>query len=160
MPDRETTSEEIQVLIFSLGNEEFGARTNQVKEIIKMTEITRMPKAPSFIKGTINLRGKVIAVIDLAKQFDLPRSERGEEARIIVVDVDNNIVGMIVDSASEVLRIPMENIEPTPALIESRIDTSYIEGIGKLKDSLFVLLNLSKVLSLEEIKSVDEANDG
>jgi len=157
MPEGETTSEEIQVLIFSLGDEEFGARTSQIQEIIRMTDITRMPKAPSFIKGTINLRGKVIPVIDLAKQFDLPKSERDEEARIIVADVDNNIVGMIVDSASEVLRIPGENIDPTPAFIESRIDTRCFEGIGKLKDRLFVLLDLRKLLSPEEMKSVEEA---
>jgi len=160
MPDGETTSEEIQVLIFSIANEEFGARTSQIQEIIRMTEITRMPKAPSFIKGTINLRGKVVAVIDLAKQFDLPKSEQDDEARIIVADVDNNIVGMIVDSASEVLRIPTENIDPTPAFIESRIDTRYFEGIGKLVDRLFVPLDLAKLLSPDEMKNVEEATAG
>jgi len=158
MPDTETVSKEIQVVIFSLGNEEFGARTEQIKEIIRMTDITRMPKAPSFIEGAINLRGKVIAVIDLAKQLDLPKSERGEETRIIVIDVDNNILGMIVDSASEVLRISEENIDPTPAFIENRIDTTFIEGVGKLNDRLFVLLNLNKVISPEEMKSVEKAS--
>ncbi|MBW1795967.1 MAG: chemotaxis protein CheW, partial [Deltaproteobacteria bacterium] len=107
--------------------------------------------------GVINLRGQVIAVIDLAKQFDLSESERGEETRIVVVDVDDNIVGMIVGSVPEVLRISVENIDPTPTLIESRIDTRYIEGIGKLEDRLFVLLNLSKVLSPEEMEGVEEA---
>ena len=112
-----------------------------------------------FIEGAINLRGKVIAVIDLAKQLDLPKSERDEEARIIVVDADDNIVGMIVDSASEVLRISREKIDPTPAFIESKIDTRYIEGIGKVNDRLFVLLNLSKVLSAKEVESVEEAGE-
>ncbi len=151
-----SAGKEIQVVIFRLGREEFGARIDQVKEIIEMTNITRMPKAPSFIEGVINLRGEVIAVIDLARQFDLPASERGEETRIVVVEVEHNIVGMIVDAVSEVLKISTENIDPTPGLIESRIDTRYIEGIGKLEDRLFVLLNLSKVLSPEKMENVKE----
>jgi purine-binding chemotaxis protein CheW len=158
MLEDRSAEKEIQVVIFRLGREEFGVRIDQVKEIIEMTHITRMPKAPSFIEGVINLRGEVVAVIDLARQFDIPASERGEETRIVVVDVDNNIVGMIVDSVPEVLRISAENIDPTPTLIESRIDTSYIEGIGKLEDRIFVLLNLGKVLSPEEVESVSEAN--
>ena len=152
-----SAGKEIQVVIFRLGREEFGARIDQVKEIIEITPITRMPKAPSFIEGVINLRGQVIAVIDLSKQFDLPPSERGEETRIVVVDMDDNIVGMIVDSVPEVLRISEDNIDPTPTLIESRIDTRYIKGIGKLEDRLFVLLNLREVLSPEEMEIAEEA---
>lgn len=156
MPDKKNTSEEIQVVMFSLANEEFAARTNQIREITKMIEITKMPKAPSFIEGVMNLRGQVIAVIDLAKQLGLPRSEWGEETRNMVVEMDENIVGMIVDTVTEVLKISTENIDPTPPLIESRIDTRYIEGIGKLEDRLFVLLDLKKVLSLEEIENVEK----
>jgi purine-binding chemotaxis protein CheW len=159
MSEDRSAGKEIQVVIFHLGREEFGVRIDQVKEIIEMTHITRMPKAPSFIEGVINLRGEVVAIIDLAKQFDLPKSERGEETRIVVVDVDDNIVGMIVGSVPEVLRISTEDIDPTPSLIESRIDTRYIEGIGKLEDRLFVLLNLNKVLSPEEVKDVKETAD-
>lgn len=158
MPEDRSLEKTIHVVVFRLGREEFGVRIDQVKEIIELKHITRMPKAPSFIEGVINLRGEVIAVIDLAKQFDLSSaSERGEETRIIVIDVDDNVVGMIVDAVPEVLRIPVENIEPTPALIESKIDTRYIEGIGKLEERLFVLLNLSKVLSPEEIEGVEAA---
>lgn len=156
MPDKKNTSEEIQVVMFSLANEEFAAKTNQIREITKMIEITKMPKAPSFIEGVMNLRGQVIAVIDLAKQLGLPTSEWGEETRNMVVDMDGNIVGMIVDTVTEVLKISTENIDPTPPLIESRIDTRYIEGIGKLEDRLFVLLDLKKVLSLEEVESVEK----
>jgi purine-binding chemotaxis protein CheW len=156
MQENRPAGKEMQVVIFRLGREEFAAGIDQVKEIIEMTHITRMPKAPSFIEGVINLRGQVIGVIDLAKQFDLPAFERGEETRIVVVEVDNNIVGMIVDDVPEVLRISVEDIDSVPDLIESRIDTRYIEGIGKLEDRLFVMLNLSKVLSPEEIKSVEE----
>jgi purine-binding chemotaxis protein CheW len=118
MQEDKSAGKEIQVVIFRLGREEFGARIDKVKEIIEITHITRMPKAPSFIEGVINLRGQVIAVIDLTKQFDLPATERGEETRIVVVDVDDNIVGMIVDCVPEVLRISTENIDPTPSLIE------------------------------------------
>ena len=157
MSENKSAGKEIQVVIFCLGKEEFGARIDQVKEIIEMTHITRMPKAPSFIKGVINLRGQIIAVIDLAGLFDLSSSGNGEEIRIVVVDVDNNTVGMIVDSVPEVLRISVKDIDPTPGLIESRIDTRYIEGIGKLENRLFVLLNLSKVLSPEEMERLEEA---
>jgi purine-binding chemotaxis protein CheW len=157
MPKNRSAATELQVVFFRLGTEEFGVRIDQVKEIIEVPHITRMPRAPSFIEGVINLRGEVVAVIDLVKQFDLPASARGKETRIIVAEADNNIVGMIVDSVPEVLRISAENIDPTPALIESRIDTRYIEGIGKLEDRLFILLDLSKVLSPEEMESVGEA---
>jgi len=157
MLDEETIREEIQLLIFSLANEEFACRTDQVKEITRMMETITMPKAPSFIKGVINLRGKVIAVIDLASQLGLPSSEPGEESRIIVAEVEDNIVGLLVDSASEVLRLSTENIEPTPAVIENKIDTRYIQGIGRIGNRLFVLLDLNKVLSSEEVESVEEA---
>lgn len=159
MLDEETISEEIQLLIFSLANEEFACRTDQVKEITRMMETIKMPKAPSFIKGVINLRGKVIAVIDLARQLGLPSSEQGEESRIIVAEVEDNIVGLLVDSASEVLRISTENIEPTPAVIENKIDTRYIQGIGRIGNRLFVLLDLNKVLSSEEMESVEEETE-
>lgn len=155
MLEDRSAGKEIQVVIFRLGREEFGVRIDQVKEIIEMTHITRMPKAPSFIEGVINLRGQVIAVVDLARRFDLPASEYGEETRIVVVNVDDNIVGMIVDFVPEVMRISVEDIGHIPTLIENRIDTRYIEGIGKLDDRLFVLLNLSKVLSPEEMKSIE-----
>lgn len=157
MPDEKSSGKEIQVVTFRLGREYFGAAIDQIKEVIQMTHVTRMPKAPAFIEGVINLRGQVIAVIDLAKQLDLPPPEQGEESRIIVMDVDNNVVGMIVDAVPEVLRISKGDIEPTPAVIESRIDTRYIEGIVKLEERLFVLLDLSRVLSSEEVESLNAA---
>ena len=159
MTDEETINEEMQLLIFSIANEQFACRTNQVKEITRMIEITKMPKSPLFIKGVINLRGKVIAVIDLARQLALPSSEEGEETRIIVVDLDDTTLGMLVDSASDVLRISTESIEPTPVIIENKIDTRYIQGIGRIGDRLFVLLDLNKVLSSDEMESVEEATE-
>lgn len=159
MLEDRSAGKEIQLVIFRLGRQEFGVRIDQVKEIIEMSHITRMPKAPSFIKGVINLRGQVIAVIDLTGLFDLPASDHSQGTRIVVVDVDDSTVGMIVDSVPEVLRISAKDIDPTPGLIESRIDTRYIEGIGKLDNRLFVLLNLGKVLSPEEVASLEEATD-
>jgi len=160
MPNQEETiNEEMQLLIFSIANEKFACKINQVIEITKMMEITKMPKAPVYIKGVINLRGKVIAVIDLARQLALPSSEQDEETRIIVVDLDDNIVGMLVESASEVMKISEENIEATPAVIESKIDTRYIEGIGRVGEHLFVLLDLNKVFSSEEMESIEEETE-
>lgn len=159
MADEKSAGKDLQVVIFRLGREYFGTAIDQVKEIIQMTHVTPMPGAPSFIEGVINLRGQVIAVIDLAKQLDLPPPESGEESRIIVMEMDNNIVGMIVDAVPEVLRISTGDIVSTPALIESRIDIRYIEGIVNFEERLFVLLNLSRVLSPEEVESID-ANTG
>lgn len=156
MPDEAAYSEEIQLLVFSIANEEFACRTDQVIEITKMMEIVNMPKSPTFIKGVINLRGKVIAVIDLADQLDLPPSEHSEDNRIIVAEVDDNMVGMLVHSTSEVLTISTENIEPTPAVIEDTIDTRYIQGIGRIGDRIFVILDFTKVLSSEEMEGLDK----
>lgn len=151
MQEDKSAGKEIQAVIFRLGKEKFGVRIDQVKEIIEIAHITPMPKAPSFIEGVINLRGQVIAVINLARQFDLTASKRGEETRIVVVDVDDNIVGMIVDFVPEILSISVEDICHTSSLIESGIDTRYIEGIGKIEDHLFILLDLSKVLSHQKV---------
>lgn len=151
--------EEIQLVIFKIGQEEFGAPINQVREIIRLPNITRMPKAPPFIEGVINLRGQVIAVVDLAERFDLPARERDDNTRIIVVEVSNNIIGVIVDSVTEVLRISKENIDRTPSLIESKIEADFIEGVGKGDGRLFILLDLHKILAMEEVTQLAQIKD-
>ena len=148
---------EIQVVIFRLRNEEFGVDINRVREIVRMMEITHIPEAPGFLEGVINLRGQVIAVVDLARQFDLtPLPELPKSARIVVVEVGETTVGMIVDEVPEVLRIAEENIEPTPEIIQTRIKSDYIRGVGKLNERLIVMLDLSKVLAPHELESVGE----
>ncbi|MFA6384273.1 MAG: chemotaxis protein CheW, partial [Candidatus Omnitrophota bacterium] len=99
---------EYQLVVFTLGKEEFGVDISQVREIVRLVQITYLPKAPDFIEGVVNLRGQVLAVIDLAKRIGIKANARGENTRIIVVEVGDNTVGMLVDSVSEVLRLPSE----------------------------------------------------
>ena len=160
MADEEKkTEDQVQMVIFQIGREEFGAPINQIKEIVMLPGITRMPKAPPFIKGVINLRGRVIAVVDLAKRFDFDAKARDENTRIIVVEVDDNIIGMIVDSVTEVLRLSNENIDMTPPIIESRIKVDFIKGVGKYDGRLFILLDLYKIMAIEETALLEDIKD-
>jgi len=151
MPGDVKSKGEVQLVVFMIGDEEFGVEINQVREIVKLVSITRMPKAPVFIEGVVNLRGQIITVIDLAKRLDLPSKGRTETSRIMVVEVSENTVGMIVDSVSEVLRLPADDIEATPALIETEVHEQYLRGVGKMGERLLILLDLNEVLSSEEI---------
>jgi len=150
--------EELQLVIFKIGNEEFGVPINQVREIVRLIQITPIPRAPSFIEGVVNLRGQVLAVIDLAKKLNLKSNPRSEKTRIIVVEVDNNTVGMIVDEVTEVLKLPSENVKETPEVIATQIKQEYLKGIGKLEDRLLILIDLAKVLSPEEVEEVKKTN--
>lgn len=150
-----TTGEVVQLVNFRLGNEEFGVDIGSVKEIVRVGDITHIPEVPSFIQGVINLRGKIIAVIDLARQFDLPpRQELAPSARIVVTEIKGHIVGMLVDAVPEVSKMPVENIESTPAVIQSGIEKDYIRGVGKLGDRLIIILDLEKVLAASEVAEV------
>jgi len=147
----------LQLVTFKLGDEEFGVDILRVQEINKMMNITKIPNAPEFVEGVINLRGKIIPVIDLRKRMDFNRKEWDSKTRIIVTELDGKVVGFVVDSVSEVLRIPENTIEPPPAMI-SGIESEYIEGVGKIEDRLLILLNLEKVLSgkdKEEIRRIE-----
>lgn len=150
MADETKTGEEIQLVVFSLGREEFAVEVTQVREIMRMEEITRMPKSPSFVEGIINLRGQIIAVIELAKRLNMQSSERSAETRIIVVEADEVKVGMIVDSVSEVLRVSAEAVEAAPTLA-AEASVAYLLGVVKQDSRLIIRLDLTKVLSLDEI---------
>lgn len=156
MPEDKDAANEMQVVLFCLGKHEFGVPISQVKEIIMMPDVTVMPNAPSFIEGIINLRGQIIAILDLLGRFDLPRTERVEDSRIVVVQTADETVGIIVDTAPKVLRVPLTEIEPAPTFIASKIPTRYVEGVGKKGDQLFIMLNLEELLSTEEVGSVYE----
>ncbi|WP_081859263.1 chemotaxis protein CheW [Desulfohalovibrio reitneri] len=142
-----------QLVTFSIGDEEFGIDILKVQEIIRMVDITRVPKAPDFVEGVINLRGKVIPVIDLRKRFGMPGKDHDKNTRCVVVDICNMIVGFIVDSVSEVLRIPSDTIEPPPPVVAG-IESEYINGVGKLEDRLLILLDLNKLLSTHEMEQL------
>ena len=152
--DTESADDLLQLVIFQLGGEEFGVEIMQVQEIIRMPEITRIPQSPEYVEGVINLRGKIIVVINLDTRFGLNSKELDDDSRIIIVEVGDNVVGMVVDSVSEVLRLASSNVEPAPEIISTKIQADYLKGVGKLDDRLLILLDLERVLSDEELSQV------
>jgi purine-binding chemotaxis protein CheW len=146
---------EEQLVIFELGNENYGLDISTVEGIIKIQEITKMPKAPEFVEGVTNLRGMVVPVLDLRKRFGLPVFENTRETRIVIVYIGKIKVGMIVDGVSEVIRVQEDAIEPTPPMVSS-VNTAFIRGIAKVNDKLVTLLDLSQVLDLKEITAVSK----
>ncbi|MHB1159419.1 MAG: chemotaxis protein CheW [Chloroflexota bacterium] len=155
MADAQVLDAEEQLVIFELANEVYGVDISRVQEIIRMTTITRLPRAPEFVEGVINLRGKVIPVVDLQKRFGLEQGDRTKASRIVVVDVGDHTIGMVVDAVSEVLRVPTGAVEP-PSPVVTTIESDYIRGIAKLEGRLIILLDLDKVLSWEEKKKLRE----
>jgi purine-binding chemotaxis protein CheW len=143
-------------LTFALAQEEYGLLVIKVREIIKIMDITAVPQMPDHIKGVINLRGKVIPIIDLRAKFGLPGQEFTERTCIIVAEVqveDRNVMlGIIVDSVSEVLNIANDEIEPAPDFGE-RLDTAYMQGIAKIKGKVKILLDLDRVLAADGVFS-------
>jgi len=147
--------EAVQLVNFRLREEEFGVDIGSVREITKVGDITHIPEGPAFIQGVTNLRGQIIAVIDLAKQFGLSSQEElSDSARIVVTEVNGQTVGMLVDEVPGVLNLLGENIEATPELIQTKIKKDYIKGIGKIDNKLIVILDLGKVLAPQEVEEV------
>lgn len=162
MVDKARTEDtEIQLVVFQLIDEEYGVEIGKVQEIVNLGKITRMPKAPDFVEGIINLRGGVVPIIDIKKRFDLATKEHDEKTRIMVVLIEGQAMGMIVDSVSEVLRLSKEDIEPPPPIMGD-ISSDYIKGVGKVGDRIVTLLDLDKVLSIEVMpelkKTISEEN--
>ncbi|MDQ7040275.1 MAG: chemotaxis protein CheW [Rhodothermus sp.] len=144
-----TSTQLLQLVSFLIEKEEFGVDILNVQEIIRPVDITRVPNAPAFVEGVINLRGRIVPVVDLRKRFNLPQRERDKNSRIIVVELGDKIVGFMVDAVREVLRVDASVIEPPPELAIG-IDAHYITGVAKLEDRLLILLDLERILSEEE----------
>lgn len=141
----------LQLVTFSIGEEEFGVNILKVQEIIRTMEITKVPRAPEFVEGVINLRGKVIPIIDLRRRFGLAPKGHDKNTRIIVIEINNVIVGFVVDAVSEVLRIPASTVEPPPPVVAG-VESDYISGVGQLQDRLLIMLDLDKLLSSEDME--------
>lgn len=145
-------------LTFALANEEYGLEILKVREIIGYMDITTVPQMPDYIKGVINLRGQVIPVIDLRAKFGMKKAEVTEQTCIIVVETSqgnrNYSTGIVVDRVQEVLDIPGDNIEETPQF-DSSVNTDFILGMGKIGDSVKILLNIDRVLANVNINSVN-----
>lgn len=146
-------------LTFALGKEEYGLEILKVREIIGYMDITAVPRTPEYVKGVINLRGQVISVVDLRSKFGMPPAERTDETCIIVVEIrhgDRKVnTGIIVDRVKEVLDIASENIEEPPAF-DSSVQTSFILGMGKIGESVKILLDIDRVLSSDEVLALDK----
>lgn len=157
MYEEHQTKNEMKLVVFKLADEEFGAPIHQVYEILRLVEITRVPRAPRFIEGVINLRGKVIPVLDLRRRFDLPMTTPPAQQRIMEVEVEGQIIGMIVDTVTEVISLPVDAVEPPPPMIAD-IAGDYLTGVGKLPGRIIILLNFDKILSVQEARQVEQAN--
>ena len=147
-------------LTFSLGNEEYGIGILKIKEIIGTMPITSVPQTPQFVKGVTNLRGKVIPVVDLRLRFGMDALDYSERTCIIVVEIVSNsetiLIGIIVDSVSEVSNIRGEDIEDTPAF-GAKLNTDYILGMAKIEGAVKILIDIDKVLSIEEYRLLEKA---
>lgn len=146
MANVQATDSEEQVVVFELGGECYGVDISLVQEIIRPPAITAVPRAPEYVEGVINLRGRVIPVINLRTRFGLPGVERGRTARIVVLNVEGQTVGAAVDAVSEVLRIAMSSVEPPGATL-SGAAAARLRGIAKLEDRLIILLDPNSILN-------------
>ncbi len=142
----------IQLVSFSLDNEEYGVDVLKVREIIRMPSITRVPNTPHYVEGVINLRGKVIPIINMRRRFGLIEIDYDKQTRIMVMDIEGELMGFIVDAVSEVIRISSSEIQPSPAVVTSGIDQECIAGVINQAERLLVLLDLQKMFSLDERK--------
>jgi purine-binding chemotaxis protein CheW len=168
MAETETMDQAVKVmaeregkyLTFTLAEEEYGIGILKIKEIIGMLPITSVPQTPDFVKGVINLRGKVIPVIDLRLRFGMGEIDYTERTCIIVVEIDGQagtvLIGIVVDSVSEVLNVKGEDVEDTPTF-GTQLDTEYILGMAKMEGGVKILLDIDRVLSTEEVAALEKA---
>jgi purine-binding chemotaxis protein CheW len=148
-------AKDLQIVGLRIGQETYGIPISMVREIVRVPEITAVPNAQKHVEGVINLRGKIISVVDLRKRFGATDVENNRKNRIVVVELERRTVGLIVNSASEVLKIPPSEIEP-PGSVFLNGDLDYVTGVGKLNDRLIILLDLNKVLSNTELRPVGD----
>jgi purine-binding chemotaxis protein CheW len=151
-------SRETHIVGFRVGRETYGVPITALHEIVRVPEITAVPDAPDYLEGVINLRGKIVSVVDLRKRFGQASAMLDRRSRILVVEHRGRLVGMIVDSASEVLKIPESEIEPAPAMMqEGGLDC--VTGLGKYKGRLIILLDVSRILAAREVQNETSAGN-
>ena len=157
--DRDEQVEVMQLVGFSIGDEQFGVDILMVQEIIRAAPITPVPNSPDFVEGVINLRGNIIPVIELRKRLNLYKNESNDDIWILILDIDGKVTGFIVDSVSKVLKILVSSIEPPPDLVVAGLESQYIHGVCDIDNKLLILLNFNRILLVEELqvlKSMDE----
>ncbi|HTS36851.1 MAG TPA: chemotaxis protein CheW [Candidatus Solibacter sp.] len=154
---QDQTSGELQLVSFHVGQEEFCLEILRVQEIIRIQQLTRVPNSPDAMDGVMNLRGKIIPVVALRKRFGLERLPYDKQARIVVIEVKGTVLGLIVDSVLEVLRIPADTVEPPPHL--GKVRQEYVSGVGKVGDRLLILLDVDRLVNPEGLMSTQPEQD-
>jgi len=153
---QEFTGDETKLVRFKLGDESFGVKVEQIREIVKIGDITSVPKMPSFIEGVMNLRGQITTIIDLRRRFDIiSDGGRTYMSRIIVAEIGESQVGIIVDSVKDVIRVSPQTISPPPKTISGKVDARFLTGICRHQNGLLMLLDLDNLFSDEEIEGLD-----
>lgn len=150
---RASASDVKQLISFTVGAEEYGLELLRVKEVIRMRQVTWLPKAPPSVKGIINLRGDVIPIVDLRERFGLAAREQTAATRVIVVEVEGHMMGMVVDAASQVVRVPNDQFDPPPRAMGAAT-RDFITSVGKLDDRLVVMIDVNKIFSTEEMNQI------
>lgn len=148
-------AKDLHIVGFRVGREMFGVEIQMVHEIVRLMDITSVPDAPDYIEGVINLRGKIIPVIDLRKRFGEKEIVSNKKNRILVAEVGGRMVGLVVDAASEVLKIPPTNVDPPPNVFEDG-EVNYVTGVGKLDGRLVILVDLTKIMQRGELRRLGE----
>ncbi|MGM8215633.1 chemotaxis protein CheW [Bacillaceae bacterium W0354] len=144
-----------KVIVFQLNDQQYGVNIQQVKSIEKLEGITQVPQSSKFVKGVINLRGEITPIIDLKERLNLGKSEYTNDTRVLIIQVEEVQVGLIVDSATDVIDLDESVVEPTPDMVGS-IDIDLFNGVAKLDKMLLILLNVNRLLSVDEISEVDQ----
>ena len=153
MEKTEKSLNSIQIVCFKIGKEEYGLDILKVQEILKLPKVTRLPKSAEYIMGVIDLRGKVIPIIDLAKRFRIDEGRESLVRRAIVVDIRNKKVGLGIDSVSHVIKVDQKDIEPPPPIVKG-ISGRYITGIAKLQEGFVIVLDIEQIFSSEEVSAL------
>ncbi|MDQ2085278.1 chemotaxis protein CheW [Herbivorax sp. ANBcel31] len=145
----------MQIVVFTLNDELCGVDTCQVNEIVKYEGLTKMPKMPKFIDGIINLRDRVVPVVNLNKRFNLGETEITKKTKIIITEIEKKYIGFIVNNVTEILKLPPEKIESTPDIIQKSYNR-YLEYVGKKDEKLISILDLSSILTDKELDKIDD----
>jgi len=149
----------VQLVVFRLCDEMYGVEILDVWEIVTTGEITIVPNSPDFLRGIINFRSNIVAVIDLEKRFRLHREGENIGDHVMIVRIGNSVFGLLVDEVTDVLRLPEEEIRAPPAIITEKIGIDFVKGVGTLEDRLIILLDLEKVLDEKELIELMKTSD-
>ena len=148
-------AKELHIVGFRIGRETFGVPIGLVHEIVRVPEITSVPDSPGYVEGVINLRGKIVSVVDLRKRFGEKQILAHKKNRILVAEVENKMVGLIVDAASEVIKIPENEVDLPPSVFDEG-ELNYVTGVGKVQGRLIILIDLNKILQKGELRRLGE----